>query len=392
MKGNLRAIEYDVSETPNPTFAGGILWVLLFFFPVPLMVLLNWWLNRQPDLVTLLLRFLTGMDWRMGLAGALTFSGCVGLVAFLLRYFQDPQLVAFLQSVTDKAGLEGLSLRITFLTPAFILPLTFLRKMGMTEFALLAGVEATLLAARSFTRFPRREIELVPADQMIELEPLLKLEGEVVTYTWEFQPTQFELRQTFTLQLAFNLERLEQASERPRQRQSDGDWLRFAHTDCQTPELLALANKLHHEIFEKQFWSPFQRFLNLLALMSTFDYDDSKPRYALETLHEKAGSENDLVIAVANLLPIFKDTVPEAVLVLSQDRNRIGLGIVGAEHFPEAWQGFTHEGRRYFFVVPERRDNQWHWHIGNLFEHWQPITIFPVVHSPSTAQGGGRDK
>ncbi len=108
----------------------------------------------------------------------------------------------------------------------------------------------------------------------------------------------------------------------------------------------------------------------------------------LVTPVQKAGSESDLVIAVANLLPIFKDTMPEAVLVLSQDRNRIGLGIAGAEHFPEAWQGFTHEGNRYFFVVPERRDNQWHWHIGNLFENWQPIAIFPMPISsgrPSTA-------
>ncbi len=383
MERNLRAIEYDASETPNPTFAGGVLWVLLLFFPVPLMLLLNWWLHHQPNLTVWLLQLLTGMDWRMGVAGALTFSACVGLVALLLRYYSDPQLITFLQGVTDKAGLQGLDRRIIFLAPVLILPLVLLRKMGMTELALLIGVEATLQAAKAFTRFPRPKVNLVPADLMVEVEPLLKLQGEVVTYTWEFQPTPFEPSQSFERQLAFNLERLQKASERPRQRQTDGDWLRFASADRQTPELFALASQLHTEIFEKQFWTPFHRFLNLLALLSTFAYDDSKPRYALETLYEKAGSENDLVIAVANLLPIFQTTMPEAVLVLSQDKSRVGLGIAGDGSFPEAWQGFNHEGRLYFFVVPEWRGNRWHWHIGNLLENWQPITVFPLAGSGS---------
>jgi hypothetical protein len=65
-------------------------------------------------------------------------------------------------------------------------------------------------------------------------------------------------------------------------------------------------------------------------------------------------------------------------LVLSGDRTKAGLGIAGAEDFPEQFQGFQHGGRTFFFAYPERPNSAWRWHIGALTGEWQPITILSV--------------
>ncbi len=45
----LREIIYDPQDVPSPVFAGTLLWVVLFFFPLPLMLIIHWWLNQQPE-------------------------------------------------------------------------------------------------------------------------------------------------------------------------------------------------------------------------------------------------------------------------------------------------------------------------------------------------------
>jgi hypothetical protein len=142
-KEGLREIVYDPEHVPPPTFAGTILWVALFFFPVPLMLLIHWWLHNQPE-TTFWLRlvsFITGLDWRVAVAAAVTFSACLGLAFWLIRNFADPNLIEFVQSITDKAGLEEWQGRLLWIAPLVIVPLLLLRKVGIVELALLGAVE-----------------------------------------------------------------------------------------------------------------------------------------------------------------------------------------------------------------------------------------------------------
>jgi hypothetical protein len=377
----LRTILYDPKDLPSPTFAGGVLWVALFFLPLPLMLLVHWWLRQQPstDLWLTLLNALTGWDWRMGVIASLTFTGCCGLVYAALRFLAEPKVTELVQSVTDSAGLENWQRQLFWVAPIVFTPLLLLRKMGAIELALLSGAEIALWSARKIQRFPEEPVELVPVDLQMEVERLRSLQGELVAYEWTFQPEPYEPAESLSLQIAFNPERLEQARQRPHERKTDGDWHRFAAADLTTPEILALAQQLH-ELHEDRRWTPFQRCQNVLALLAHFESDDEGelPRFAIETLYEKRGTANDLVLAAFTLLKALKETVPEVVLVLSGDRTKAGLGIAGAEDFPEQFQGFRHGGRTFFFAYPERQNAAWRWHIGALTGEWQPITILSV--------------
>lgn len=382
---NLREILYDPNDVPSPTFAGTVLWVALFFFPIPLMLLIHWWLHNQPE-TTLWLRlvsFITGLDWRVAVAVALTSSACLGATFWLMRNFADPNLMGFVQSITDEAGLEEWQKRLMWITPLVIVPLFLLRKVGIVELALLAGVEGALLSATRIKRFPREEVNLVPSGLEAEVEELLKAEAEVVNYTWSFTPTPEGSPETFSTQIAFNPSRLNEATNRPHQRETDGDWLRFIRTDLQTPEIFALVKQLH-DLHEKRHWTPFQRCRNVLALLESFEVDDNlnAARFPLETLREQKGNEGDMVVAAITLLKALKETVPEAVLVISGDRKKVGLGIEGADDVPESLQGFNYGGRIYFFVAPKERQEgdtkRWRWSWQTLPEDWQPISVLTV--------------
>jgi len=381
----LREIVYDPMDIPSPTFAGTVLWVALFFFPVPLMLLIHWWLHNQPE-TTFWLRlvsFITGLDWRVAVAAAVTFSACLGLAFWLIRNFADPNLIEFVQSITDKAGLEEWQGRLFWIAPLVIVPLFLLRKVGIVELALLGAVEGALLSAQRIQRFPREEVNLVPYDLAAEVEQLLKLEGDVVNYSWAFAPIPEGSPETFSAQIAFNPSRLDEAKNRTHQRETDGDWRRFIQTDLQTPEIVALAKQLH-DLHEEQHWTPFQRCRNVLALLESFEADDDKfvTRFPLETLYERKGNEGDIVVTAITLLKALKETVPEAVLVMSSDRKRVGLGIEGAEDVPESLQGFKHGGRTFFFVALQEEIRQgakrWRWSWQTLPNEWQPISVLTV--------------
>ncbi len=382
---NLREILYDPNDVPSPTFAGMVLWVALFFFPIPLMLLIHWWLHNQPE-TTLWLRlvsFITGLDWRVAVAVALTSSACLGATFWLMRNFADSNLIRFVQSITDEAGLEEWQKRLMWIAPLVIVPLFLLRKVGIVELALLAGVEGALLSATRIKRFPREEVNLVPSGLEAEVEKLLKAEAEVVNYTWSFTPAPEGSPETFSTQIAFNPSRLNEATNRPHQRETDGDWLRFIRTDLQTPEIFALVKQLH-DLHEKRHWTPFQRCRNVLALLESFELDDNlnAARFPLETLREQKGNEGDMVVAAITLLKALKETVPEAVLVISGDRKKVGLGIEGADDVPESLQGFNYGGRIYFFVAPKERQEgdtqRWRWSWQTLPEDWQPISVVTV--------------
>jgi len=384
-KEGLRAIVYDPRDVPPPTFAGTILWVALFFFPVPLMLLIHWWLHNQPE-TTFWLRlvsFITGLDWRVAVAAAVTFSACLGLAFWLIRNFADQNLIEFVQSITDKAGLEGWQRSLFWIAPLVIVPLFLLRKVGIVELALLGAVEVALLSTQRIQRFPKEEVNLVPPELAAEVEQLLKLVGEVVSYSWFFAPVPEGSPENFSAQIAFNPSRLDEARNRPHQRETDGDWLRFIRTDLQTPEIVALAKQLH-DLHEKQHWTPFQRCRNVLALLESFevDEDESVTRFPLEALYERKGNEGDIIVTAITLLKALNGTVPEAVLVMSSDRRRVGLGIEGAEDVPENLQGFKHGGRTFFFVTLREEEEQgikrWRWSWQTLPNEWQPISVLTV--------------
>jgi hypothetical protein len=381
----LREILYDPHDVPSPVFAGIVLWVALFFFPLPLLLLIHWWLHQQPE-TTVWLRLvsaITGLDWRVAVAAAVTSGICLGLAAWLIRNLADPNLIEFVQSITDRAGLERWQREILWIAPAVIVPLVLFRKAGIIELALLAGVESALAATKRIERFPREEINLVPADLAAEVEQLRKLQGDVVTYSWSFAPIPERQPENFSLQIAFNPSRLDEVEQRPRQRETESDWLRFIRTDLGTPEVVALAAALN-EIHEERKWTPFQRCRNVLALLESFDADETveKPKFALETFYERCGSAGDIIVAAITLLKALKETVPEVVLVMDRDRRNVGLGIAGAEDMPESFQGFTFGGRTYFFVALRMVEvdgiKRWRWSWQTVPEWWHPITVLNV--------------
>jgi hypothetical protein len=381
----LREILYDPHDVPSPVFAGIVLWVALFFFPLPLLLLIHWWLHQQPE-TTVWLRLvsaITGLDWRVAVAAAVTSGICLGLAVWLIRNLADPNLIEFVQSITDRAGLERWQREILWIAPAVIVPLVLFRKAGIIELALLAGVESALAATKRIERFPREEINLVPADLAAEVEQLRKLQGDVVTYSWSFAPIPERQPENFSLQIAFNPSRLGEVEQRPRQRETESDWIRFIRTDLGTPEVVALAAALN-EIHEERKWTPFQRCRNVLALLESFDADEKagKPKFALETFYERCGSAGDIIVAAITLLKALKETVPEVVLVMDRDRRNVGLGIAGAEDMPESFQGFTFGGRTYFFVALQMVEvdgvKKWRWSWQPVPERWHPITVLNV--------------
>jgi hypothetical protein len=381
----LREILYDPHDVPSPVFAGIVLWVALFFFPLPLLLLIHWWLHQQPE-TTVWLRLvsaITGLDWRVAVAAAVTSGICLGLAVWLIRNLADPSLIEFVQSITDRAGLERWQREILWIAPAVIVPLVLFRKAGIIELALLAGVESALAATKRIERFPREEINLVPADLAAEVEQLRKLQGDVVTYSWSFAPIPERQPENFSLQIAFDPSRLGEVEQRPRQRETESDWLRFIRTDLGTPEVVALAAALN-EIHEERKWTPFQRCRNVLALLESFDADETveKPKFALETFYERCGSAGDIIVAAITLLKALKETVPEVVLVMDRDRRNVGLGIAGAEDMPESFQGFTFGGRTYFFVALQMVEvdgvKKWRWSWQPVPERWHPITVLNV--------------
>jgi hypothetical protein len=381
----LREILYDPHDVPSPVFAGIVLWVALFFFPLPLLLLIHWWLHQQPE-TTVWLRLvsaITGLDWRVAVAAAVTSGICLGLAVWLIRNLADPSLIEFVQSITDRAGLERWQREILWIAPAVIVPLVLFRKAGIIELALLAGVESALAATKRIERFPREEINLVPADLATEVEQLRKLQGDVVTYSWSFAPIPERQPENFSLQIAFDPSRLGEVEQRPRQRETESDWIRFIRTDLGTPEVVALAAALN-EIHEERKWTPFQRCRNVLALLESFDADETveKPKFALETFYERCGSAGDIIVAAITLLKALKETVPEVVLVMDRDRRNVGLGIAGAEDMPESFQGFTFGGRTYFFVALQMVEvdgvKKWRWSWQPVPERWHPITVLNV--------------
>jgi hypothetical protein len=381
----LREILYDPHDVPSPVFAGIVLWVALFFFPLPLLLLIHWWLHQQPE-TTVWLRLvsaITGLDWRVAVAAAVTSGICLGLAVWLIRNLADPNLIEFVQSITDRAGLERWQREILWIAPAVIVPLVLFRKAGIIELALLAGVESALAATKRIERFPREEINLVSADLAAEVEQLRKLQGDVVTYSWSFAPIPERQPENFSLQIAFNPSRLDEVEQRPRQRETESDWLRFIRTDLGTPEVVALAAALN-EIHEERKWTPFQRCRNVLALLESFDADEKaeKPKFALETFYERCGSAGDIIVAAITLLKALKETVPEVVLVMDRDRRNVGLGIAGAEDMPESFQGFTFGGRTYFFVALQMDEvdgvKRWRWSWQTVPEQWHPIIVLNV--------------
>jgi hypothetical protein len=381
----LREILYDPHDVPSPVFAGIVLWVALFFFPLPLLLLIHWWLHQQPE-TTVWLRLVSaimGLDWRVAVAAAVTSGICLGLAVWLIRNLADPNLIEFVQSITDRAGLERWQREILWIAPAVIVPLVLFRKAGIIELALLAGVESALAATKRIERFPREEINLVPADLAAEVEQLRKLQGDVVTYSWSFAPIPERQPENFSLQIAFNPSRLGEVEQRPRQRETESDWIRFIRTDLGTPEVVALAAALN-EIHEERKWTPFQRCRNVLALLESFDADETveKPKFALETFYERCGSAGDIIVAAITLLKALKETVPEVVLVMDRDRRNVGLGIAGAEDMPESFQGFTFGGRTYFFVALQMDEvdgvKRWRWSWQTVPEQWHPIIVLNV--------------
>jgi hypothetical protein len=381
----LREVLYDPHDVPSPVFAGIVLWVALFFFPLPLLLLIHWWLHQQPE-TTVWLRLvsaITGLDWRVAVAAAVTSGICLGLAVWLIRNLADPNLIEFVQSITDRAGLERWQKEILWIAPAVIVPLVLFRKAGIIELALLAGVESALAATKRIERFPREEINLVPADLAAEVEQLRKLQGDVVTYSWSFAPIPERQPENFSLQIAFNPSRLGEVEQRPRQRETESDWLRFIRTDLGTPEVVALAAALN-EIHEERKWTPFQRCRNVLALLESFEVDEKaeKPKFALETFYERCGSAGDIIVAAITLLKALKETVPEVVLVMDRDRRNVGLGIAGAEDMPESFQGFTFGGRTYFFIALQMVEvdgvKRWRWSWQTVPEWWHPITVLNV--------------
>ncbi|MFA4045112.1 MAG: hypothetical protein HZRFUVUK_001921 [Candidatus Fervidibacterota bacterium] len=381
----LREILYDPHDVPSPVFAGIVLWVALFFFPLPLLLLIHWWLHQQPE-TTVWLRLvsaITGLDWRVAVAAAVTSGICLGLAVWLIRNLADPNLIEFVQSITDRAGLERWQREILWIAPAVIVPLVLFRKAGIIELALLAGVESALAATKRIERFPREEINLVPADLAAEVEQLRKLQGDVVTYSWSFAPIPERQPENFSLQIAFNPSRLGEVEQRPRQRETESDWIRFIRTDLGTPEVVALAAALN-EIHEERKWTPFQRCRNVLALLESFEADEKaeKPKFALETFYERCGSAGDVIVAAITLLKALKETVPEVVLVMDRDRRNVGLEIAGAEDMPESFQGFTFGGRTYFFVALQMVEvdgvKRWRWSWQPVPERWHPITVLNV--------------
>ena len=82
------------------------------------------------------------------------------------------------------------------------------------------------------------------------------------------------------------------------------------------------------------------------------------------------------------MLKALKETVPEVVLVMDKDKKDVGLGIAGAEDMPESFQGFTYDGRTYFFVELQMTDEggskRWRWSWRPVPEEWHPIKVLKV--------------
>lgn len=377
MAKELRRIVYDPNDIPQPTFAGSILWVGLFFLPVPLMLLVHWYFQQQPQTSVWLriLSVLTFGDWRLGLVAAITFSAFTALVAWLMR--SESRIAELVQALTDNAGLRGWTLPALIVMPLVSIPLLLLRKMGIVELTLVAGVEAALASARTINRFPPEEVDLVPANLTVE-EELKKGKGTMVNYSWSFKPTPLATPQSLSLRVAFCAERIEQAREFDHSIVRDEDLVRFVGESLKMPEVFAIVSSLHEE-HEKRRWTPFQRATNVLEFLASFKADESgnglPVRLAIEALYEKTGTTGDLVVTAATLMRALGKTVPDAVLVVRGDGKEVALGIAGAGEMPKEMHGFEHEGEVYFFCLPKRIGSKWQWHVGQRLAGWESIRI-----------------
>ncbi|MDW8027433.1 MAG: hypothetical protein RMK94_03470 [Armatimonadota bacterium] len=378
MANELRRIIYDTSDVPHPTFLGGVLWVGLFFLPLPLMLLVHWYFGQQPpaSIWFRLLSVLTFGDWRVGLVAFVTFSACVAFIAWMMR--NEDKIAELVQACTDNAGLKGWTLPALIIMPIISIPLILLRKMGIVELTLVAGVEAALASARTIKRFPPEEVDLVPADLSTHVEELKKGKGMMVNFNWSFQPNPFATPESLSLQVAFSVEGLERAREIDHSIVRDEDLLRFVGVCLKMPEIFAIATLLHEE-HQKRRWTPFQCTMNVLAMVENFAADEPDKglpnRLPIETLYEKKGTTGDLVVAVATLLRALSRTVPETVLVVRGDGQAVALGIAGAGEMPKDMRGFEHEGEVYFFCLPQRVGSRWQWHVGQRLSGWESIRI-----------------
>lgn len=370
-------ITYHATDLPAPITVGAMLWVAIGFFPLPLALLIHWLMHRMPEWARWL-RSLAAYDGAALVAVLLTATVGFGLALLALRQTSDPPLMARLQSCVDSAGLESWQLLLFLTALPIVLILAIVRAAGALELGLLTAIALSVLTARRIKRYPRPAVNLVPAELAAEVEPLRKQQGHPVAYQWSFTPTPESAPELLSLTVAFSPTRLEEARERPRERQSEGDWLRYLQADLMTPEIVALAAELH-DLHEKKGWTPFQRCRNLLALLESFQADatGASPRFAIETLYEQQASPADLAVAAYTLLRALRETVPQAALVLRNDNSEAGIGIAGAEEFPDSFRGFFHEGTAYLFVKPEltrdHRGLRWVWRP--IPEDWGAIRV-----------------
>jgi len=377
MRSDTEEIIYHANDLPAPMTLGAMLWVAVGFLPLPLALLLHWLMHRMPDWARWR-SLLSAYDAVTLLALALTAAVGFGAALFALRQTSDSLLRARLQSCVDSAGLESWQLLLFLIALPIVLILAIVRAAGALELGLLTAIALSVLTARRIKRYPRPAVNLVPAELAAEVEPLRKQQGHPVAYQWSFTPTPESTPELLSLTVAFSPTRLEEARERPRERQSEGDWLRYLQADLMTPEIVALAAELH-DLHEKKEWTPFQRCRNLLALLESFQADatGASPRFAIETLYERQASPADLAVAAYTLLRALRETVPQAALVLRNDNSEAGIGIAGAEEFPDSFRGFFHEGTAYLFVKPEltrdHRGLRWVWRP--IPEDWGAIRV-----------------
>ena len=367
-RSDTEEIIYHANDLPAPMTLGAMLWVAVGFLPLPLALLLHWLMHRMPDWARWW-GLLATYDGVALVAVLLTAVVGFGLALLALRQTDDLPLQARLQGCVDSAGLESWQQLLFLAALPTVLILAMVRVAGALELGLLTAIALSVLTARRITRYPRPAVNLVPAELSAEVEPLRKQQGQPVAYQWSFAPTPESAPELLSLTIAFNPARLMQARERPRERHTEGDWFRYLQADLMTPEIIALAAELN-DLHEKKEWTPFQRCRNLLALLESFQADatGASPRFAIETLYEQQASPADLAVAAYTLLRALGETVPQAALVLREDNSEAGIGVAGAEEFPDSFRGFTHAGVAYLFVKPTltRDGRAWRW-------VWQPI-------------------
>ncbi|MGQ9657552.1 MAG: hypothetical protein ACUVV1_06570 [Fimbriimonadales bacterium] len=357
-------ILYQADDMPSPLTMGALLWVALGFLPLPIVLLMHWLLHGMPNWERWC-RLLSAYDVLSFVAPLGTAVLAFGAALIILRQRGDAPLIERIQSYADATGLESWQQRLWWVALPTTVILVLMGVAGPVEIALLMAIACGVLTARRLKRFPRTQVDLVPAALASEVEPLRRLQGLEVRYQWRFTPTPESAPELLSLTLAFSPTRLDAARDRPRQRDSENDWLRFLQADRATPEIVALAAGLD-ELHDKYRWTPFQRCCNVLALLQSFTVDaGAQPRFAIETLHDQQASPQDLAITAYALLRALGETVPHAVLVLRNDGSEAGIGIAGAEELPDSFRGFHHAGSAYLFVRPmmvgEPRALRWVW-------------------------------